>query len=415
MLDRDDAKAAVASIHEIAEALKANLKDQGQAAASVGAAQDAAGIATFFAYLHAAGLFAGARELAFQYLEIGSDALAGQPMGPSLYGGFTGIAWAVQHVNGLLSGSSDDLCGEIDLALAPYLGRSPWKADYDLIGGLVGLGVYCLERADSPVAIRSLELIVERLSELAEPEGDGLRWLTGPNLLPPQQRDFYPQGYYNLGLAHGVPGIIALLGKIQAAGIAQQRAAQLLEGAVRWLLRQQLSDSNSSFASLVCPQHPPKVARLAWCYGDAGLAAALLLAARSAGHQAWEQQALAIARKAAVRDPQTAGIIDACFCHGSSGLAHVFNRFYRATHDQVFAQAAHYWLEKTLQLRKPSAATAGYLFMAPTDTGEFEFHGRLGMLEGIAGVGLSLLAAVTSIEPCWDRIFMTDVPPLSES
>lgn len=54
LLDHENAKAALASIHEIATALEANLKDQGQATASVGAAQDAAGIATFFAYLQAA-------------------------------------------------------------------------------------------------------------------------------------------------------------------------------------------------------------------------------------------------------------------------------------------------------------------------------------------------------------------------
>jgi lantibiotic modifying enzyme len=415
LLEQDRAQAALASIREIATALEANLKDSKDAAAKPELGEGAAGIAVFFAYLHAAGLFTGARELALQYLDISAEALASQPMGPSLYAGLTGIAWAVQHVNDLLAGSSEDLCSEIDLALELYLSRSPWREEYDLISGLVGVGVYCLERAGSPVATRCLNLIVERLSELAEPSGDGLRWFTSPSLLPQQQLEQYPQGYYNLGLAHGVPGIIGLLGRIQVSGIAQKKAeaARILEGAVQWLLGQQLSDNAiSSFASVVAPDQPPEGSRLAWCYGDAGLAAALLLAARSTGNKGWEQRALAIARRAAAREPQSCRIVDCCFCHGSAGLAHIFNRFYQATHDEVFSQTARYWIERTLQFRKPGTGAAGYSVWSSRDGGEPQFQGRLGIIEGIAGVGLALLTAVTGIEPCWDCVFMVNIPPL---
>ncbi|HLJ26940.1 MAG TPA: lanthionine synthetase C family protein [Candidatus Angelobacter sp.] len=414
LLDHEHAQAALASIHEIAMALERDLRDQERASGNPELGAGAAGIATFFAYLQTAGLFAGAGDLALQYLNIGIDALAGQPMGPSLYAGFTGIAWAVEHVNNLLTGSSADMCSEIDLALELYLNRSPWKEDYDLVGGLVGVGVYCLERGGAPVTVRCLELIVERLSELAEASGDGLRWFTRPNLLPQQQREIYPQGYYNLGLAHGVPGIIALLGRIQAAGVAQEQAGRLLEGAVCWLLRQKLPDhAISCFDSLVSPDQPAKDARMAWCYGDVGLAAALFLAARHTGTKLWEQRALSIAQKAARREPHTSGVIDSCFCHGSAGLAHIFNRFYQATNDELFSRTACYWIERTLQFRKPGTGAAGYSVMTPRDDGELGFQGQLGIIEGIAGVGLSLLAAITGMEPCWDRVFIVDIPPLS--
>src|SRR5215469_1621600 len=327
LLELGQAQTALALINEIAAALAADLKEGKNASMAHELAEGAAGIAVFFAYVHAAGLSATAREIAFQYLDIGAEALAGQPMEPSLYVGFTGIAWAVQHVNDLLLGSSsEDQCSEIDLALEPYLNRSPWKGDFDLISGLLGMGVYCLERAASPVAIRCLELIVERLSELAQPSADGLTWFTRPDFLPPRQREQYPRGYYNVGVAHGVPGVIALLGRVQAAGIAHEKGGRLLEAAVRWLLRQQLSDNAiSSFPSMIVPDQPAQDSRLAWCYGDAGIAAALFLAARLTGNKAWEQQALVLARKGAMRTPQSCLVVDACFCHGSAGLAHIFN------------------------------------------------------------------------------------------
>lgn len=412
LLNENESQPLLASIHEIADVLQTRLKAEGEAL-SPQLSEGAGAIAVFFAYLQMAGLRDGDAALAFQFLNAATEALPTQTMGPSLYGGFTGIAWAAQHITGLLSDSPEDLGEEIDLALETYLSRTPWQTDYDLIVGLVGIGVYCLERGNSPAARRCLELIVERFDELAEKDGDGVRWFTKPDLLPPHQLKDYPNGYYNLGLAHGIPGVIALLGRIHEAGIAREKSFQLLDGAVRWLLRQRLSsNAYSCFPCFVLRERTMEDSRLAWCYGDAGLAAAFLVAARAAGNQAWAEEAIAIARKGATRDPEKCYVKDVCFCHGTAGLAHIFNRFYQATRDPVFAQACRYWLDQTLQARKPGTGAAGYLVLAPDDENTVSWKERFGLIEGIAGVGLTMLAAVSDIEPSWDRIFMVDIPPL---
>lgn len=416
LLNEDRGQAVLASIREIADTLVSHLKDnESLATSNVQLAEGAAGIALFFAYLQAAGL-AATREMAFDCLAPGLDALTTRPMNASLFSGFTGIAWAVQHITALLGDSSDDIAGEIDCALETYLTHSPWTGDYDLLKGLVGLSVYCVERTHLPVAVRCLELIVEHLSESAESCGYGLRWLTHPHLTLPQQRANYPQGCYNLGLAHGVPGIIALLGRIHAAGIAREKSGRLLEGAVQWLLQQRLPyDSRSCFASILVPGRQPESCRLAWCYGDTGVASALLRAARCLGENSWEQEALSIARHAAARNSQNSGVIDACFCHGSSGLAHIFNRLYQATQEEVFFTASHYWINRTLQLRNHGDGPAGYRTASADGSGNREFQAKYGILVGIAGIGLSLLASSSALEPCWDRIFLLDIPPLSPS
>lgn len=52
----------------------------------------------------------------------------------------------------------------------------------------------------------------------------------------------------------------------------------LLEQAVAWLLAQRLPGfEDSSYASWLCADRPPEPTRSAWCYGDPGVAAALLL------------------------------------------------------------------------------------------------------------------------------------------
>lgn len=50
-----------------------------------------------------------------------------------------------------------------------------------------------------------------------------MTWWTNPAWLIPETREKCPRGYYNLGLAHGVPGVIGLLGRACAPGVAVSR------------------------------------------------------------------------------------------------------------------------------------------------------------------------------------------------
>ena len=284
-------------------------------------------------------------------------------MRPSLYSGFSGVAWATAHVQKQLGDAEEESAYRaVDEALLAHLNESPWRNDYDLISGLVGFGVYALERLPHPMGFEMLERVVDRLDETAERNAEGITWLTRPELLPPWQRELSPNGYYNLGLAHGVPGVIALLGQACAAGIARAQVELLLEGAIDWLLAQRLpaSGAHSIFPSWVGPCNGRDGCRLAWCYGDAGIAAALLSAARGAREPSWERKALEIASRAARRAPETAGVIDAGLCHGAAGLGHIFNRIYQATGEAELKEAATFWFDRTLEMRRPEGGIGGF-------------------------------------------------------
>ncbi len=300
---------------------------------------------------------------------------------------------------------------EVDEALKSYVSRSGWKADYDLIIGLVGLGVYALERLPAPGAISCLEGVIDRLEETALRQIGGVTWHTPPELLPPKQRQMFPAGYYNLGLAHGVPGVIALLGAASAAGIKRRKARKLLDGAVGWLLRQRSKNGSASrFPAWIVPGAEPESCRSAWCYGDPGVAAALFCAARCVGDADWEREALEIARAAARRPPDEAGVVDAGLCHGAAGLGHVFNRMYQATGDATLRRAARFWFERTLAMRQPGRGVGGFPASLVNDRGEQYWADETGLVIGAAGVALALLAATTSIEPAWDRMLLVSVP-----
>jgi lantibiotic modifying enzyme len=343
-------------------------------------------------------------------LQAAIAAVADRPMEASLYGGLTGVGWALAHLRERLP----DLDGEADLAeidavLLDHLKQSPWPDDYDLISGLVGFGVYALERLPRPGALACLERVIDRLAETAEQRAEGIRWWTNPAWLPAETSAKYPRGYYNLGLAHGVPGVIALLGLACTAGVAAALAYPLLEEAVPWLLAQQLP---GGFPAWVGPADHQKPARLAWCYGDPGVAAALLGAARCLRAPAWERQALTIARRASQRPPEQSGVVDAGLCHGAAGLGHLFNRLYQATGEPWLAEAARSWFTQVLAMRQPAGrGIGGYAAWLSGADGEMTWVADAGLLTGAAGIALALLAATTAIEPAWDRVLLMAIPP----
>jgi lantibiotic modifying enzyme len=352
--------------------------------------------------------------LARGLLDDAMEAVASRPMMMGLHAGVSGVAWAVEHLHGGGAEEEGDALEDVDTALAQRLAVSPWTAPQDLITGLVGLGVYALERLPRPDARRCLECVVARLAESAEPCPEGLTWRTWPRWLPEAQRRELPEGRYDLGVAHGVPGIIAVLAGAVRVGVAEPEARRLLRGAWSWVMAQRLPHAGRRFPHAIIPGGTPKPTRAAWCYGDPGVSLALFTAARAVREPAWEAEALELAREAARRPLEDAGVKDAPLCHGASGLLHIYNRLHQATGEEVFASAARQWLEHALRQRQPDKGLGGYAFWSQDDQGAPSWVDRPGLLEGTAGIALALLAAASSVEPSWDRVLLMslrDVAP----
>jgi lantibiotic modifying enzyme len=396
---------------ESIRAIRNELSRLDGAAIGPSLAGGATGLAVLHGYLAQAEGGPEHAAAAVRHLRGATADAAGSPTEASLYSGLTGVGWALAHLQGRLAqlDGEDDLA-EIDEALREHLDKSPWREDYDLISGLVGFGVYALERLPRPAALSCLQRVIDRLAETAEQTAEGITWWTKPAWLPAETRAKWPHGYYNLGLAHGVPGVIAILGLACATDVAVAKARPLLEGAVRWLLAQQVAGGFPAWVRGPGAEDTP--ARLAWCYGDPGAAAALLGAARCLEEPAWECEALAIARRAAERPPEQAGVVDAGLCHGAAGLGHLFNRLVQATGDPKLGDAAQFWLRRTLAMRHPGRGIAGFAaWMPKTNEDKDGWVDEPGLLTGAAGIALALLAAVTPIEPAWDRLLLVRIPP----
>jgi hypothetical protein len=370
------------------------------------------GTAMFHAHHARAGLRADAASTAWRHLDWaieGIDEANIEKVG--LYGGLAGLAWTLRHMHRVLSlPPSADATEAFDQVLEDVV-RRPSFVDVDLTKGLVGLGVYALEWLPEPRAEALLRAVVDRLAELAERDVDGVFWRVPVGFVPKTHRALAAMGYRDLGLAHGVPGVIAFLSFVHQAGIAQERARELLDGAVPWLLRQKRGSA--------CPQRfrywveeavQARVNRAAWCYGDPGIAASLVLAGMATTNPEWKAQGLDLAREIASREPSELLLTDPGLCHGAAGTAHIFNRIWHWTGDASCRDAAGYWMERVLAMRRPGQGCAGFTSAMrdaqdrPIDVADE------GFLMGSAGIGLALLAAVGDGEPDWDRLLLLSGP-----
>ncbi len=363
------------------------------------------------AYLGRSGVLPHGRERAAELFTQAVRTLSRTTMPPWLLKGFTGLAWINQHLPELGGGAG---LGneEIDRALLSIL-RREWTGHFDLLYGLVGLGIYGLDRLPSAQGREIVRRVVEHLDRLVE-RGEGTAtWLTAPDEIA-----FTPEGSYSLGMAHGLPAIIGFLAKAYEAGISRRSTRVLLEGSVPWLLRQRLpAYTHSTFPPWTYPGHHAGPSRAAWCYGDPGVAAALYGAGRRLGRSGWTRVGIGLMQRVAKRAVEHCGIRDASLCHGASGLGHQLNRFWQATGDPVFASAARRWYREALAYRREGRGVAGFERFGTLHATAQPTRGRdragwstdPGLLTGAAGIGLALLAAATSVEPAWDRLMLLDL------
>jgi len=319
-----------------------------------------------------------------------------------LFGGAARIGWTVAHLTA--GETADQVCASLDGALLRQL-AGEWTRDYDLVRGLVGLGVYALERGDAghALAVR----VLDQLERLARPRGAGVAWRTGPELLPPHQREVAPDGYWNLGLAHGQPGVVALLARYLVRGIEPARTRRLLDAAVAYQLGIEVPEGAHTPAWIVDGTDQPSSAdRLAWCYGDLGVAVALYAAGEATDHAGWRDRALALARRCARLSLERAQVFDAGLCHGTAGAAHVFHRMFVASGDAELGAATRTWLDRTLAIRN-AEPIAGFPQRVTDGTGRWAPDASV--LTGAPGVALVLAELRSDTEPLWSRLLLTDL------
>lgn len=315
--------------------------------------------------------------------------------------GLTGVAWLYEFF--LREGDYQiEFNHNTDVLLLHHLQQCDWTGELEFIRGLSGFAVYIARRKTAQLALPLAQALLALLTQKWQQFGDGTgTWeVATDSFFRFDQVTDNPE--FNLGLAHGVPGIIAALLPLLAFKQLREPIQTLLQASCQWLIQQQQTSQQygSCFAYIT---GQPCQSRLGWCYGDATVALTLLRAGESLGRVDFTAVGEAIALQAAQRQLSNSQVQDAGICHGSAGLALIFHAIGRYSPEQALSQAAQYWFEHTLTLYK-TQGLAGFNAVREQDNSAYRLpdHGLLG---GYAGIGLVLLTAF-GIEANWLDAFL---------
>jgi lantibiotic biosynthesis protein len=372
-----------------------------------------AGITLFFAYLAIIDPDRKYESITHEYLEKLSNALSEEELPYNMSAGFAGIAFVFQHLRniGLLDPSQDLNLSALDEAISIGAERDFREGRWDPLHGLTGLGIYFIERHQETGEKKYLEKIVDQLVALSSLEKGYRVWVT------PGFRH-YSKDNYNFGMAHGMPGLLSFLAQVYALGIRQAAIAAIIPSCLSFLLahcheKEKWYQFPGSIETAPTPEGRPNLlpSRHGWCYGDLGIANALIHCGKALDRDGWTRMGVDIALQTTLIPFEYSRCADAPFCHGALGLVHQYHRLYQATHDDRFKDAAGQWLDVTREYYyRPGAYPGGYACRRYNEAeGKHEFISSYGLLEGIAGIGLVYLSCQYNIKPGWDIIFQTNI------
>lgn len=323
----------------------------------------------------------------------------------TLYSGISGAALAayiIDEAKGQLE--ANERYDEVQKVLVKVLSNNPASMNFDHISGIVGVGAYCHAVSTLPWAKDVLNMAIQCLSERALWDANGCYWQTAVEWLP-YERIAEKRPVINLGLAHGVPGVIALLASAERDGFLESEDRILLTAASGWLVSQLASiDGRLTVSSMADDSHE---ARTAWCYGSPGVAYTLALAGSALKDNKLIQVAYQLLYDGVVgRSLESLGLSELTLCHGYSGVAHMIKRTMTIMEKEGKSCSYLYKIMDSLYL-KSLEDLERTLFETESSNNKGKNPKYFDILEGASGVTLALLE-VDAVRPRpWEALLLT--------
>jgi len=272
--------------------------------------------------------------------------------------------------------------------------------DFDYFHGSLGVALYFLRKNPShPFLSEFIEFLYQRAEK--DFVNHTVKWKT-PFGRPEPVYD------YHLSLSHGMTSIVLFLCRLLKTPSfrASDDCLTMLEGSMNYIVLQEIDHTqHGSFFpnnSLENNNHPMK-SRLAWCFGDLGIAWTLWQAGVVIRNRHWQDKAIEIIEYSTKRITWDQTVVNDCgICHGSAGIAMVFRRFYLEMRKKMFQDAWIHWIAFTLNFKRFDDGAAGF------KTFELQkgWKNDISLLTGISGVGLSLLSFLREDLQEWDELFL---------
>lgn len=317
--------------------------------------------------------------------------------------GAAGVFWTQKYLQKIEILQEDEE-GENDQILDLFSEFSKFTLlnnNYDYLYGGTGMLLALLGHHSFDYKMEELLEMVVKISKVNSEIG---RYWVRPDLKGDTEFKEENLTLINLGLAHGIPSILTIMAKCYKSSYQQLNVLEIINQSVKsiFMYKTPLNDSLSLFPDSNTLKDIPS--RLGWCYGDLGIGIMFALLGKKFNNVSWSKMAIEICIHASERRNLFENrVVDAGLCHGTAGISHIYNRMYRYTGIERFKETSDFWMQETLKMGRFKDGLAGY----KTDHGPDEgLVNDYGLLEGIAGIGLALLANIDDKDPAWDECLL---------
>lgn len=269
------------------------------------------------------------------------------------------------------------------------------KDNIDFLHGAMGVFHYFSLREQTPIINEYLNTLSIKVCNKAVIAKEGIYFCnTGLERLSKNDVD--------LGLAHGLCGILLLLIQAWPSLNNKQQVENIVDLGIQYIIKHELPvnfpDEEYSyfpFALALDTNEINRINRLAWCYGDLNQVLLLYRAGKLLGNSTYTSIADRIGQQQIQRKSVSATLsTDAHFCHGSAGLAQFYKCLHAETLNYSYYEAYKYWIGETIFLIDKEIESDKYA------------SNPVSLLEGWSGIALVLTEFVATEKMSWAKAFL---------
>ncbi|KYH04460.1 hypothetical protein A1704_17345 [Chryseobacterium cucumeris] len=325
---------------------------------------------------------------------------------PTFCSGIAGFGWTIDHLveNNFIELDNDELLSGFDEYIHNVMVFSLNKKNFDFLHGGIGYALYFINRYRN-TSLESLKLsykakiyeFISLLESFADKTSNQYKWEKVSN----------GEKVYDLSLSHGMSSIIGILNKLYELPEFRDRVRDILVGTINFIVElHYLENKLSLYASTISVVNNKNQdnSRLAWCYGDLGIATVLLQSSYLLKSESLRKKVIYILEFSSKRkNLEENSVFDLGICHGTMGISHIFKNICHKLNTNTFQDTSKYWLNKGLEL---SIYDDNYLGVKKWDPSIKSFIPDLSLLEGAAGVGLVIINSLAPLNTKWDECLM---------
>ena len=293
---------------------------------------------------------------------------------------------------------------------------------YDTISGLSGVAGYLLLFKEEPEIRKCVELILTSLITMTKDRivfGKKVAgWhILGENQFLEEEKNTYKKGNFNLGISHGITGVLAVLSIALTEGIEVEGQKNSINRILVDLKKYMYTDENGyiywpakiKFEDYINGKCPIYKSRASWCYGTPGIARIMYLAGKAMN----DQESIDISIKAIEgicnMKVDELMIDSPTICHGYAGLLTVIQVMYLDVKNPIFDMGRKKILKLILRFYSNDAKFGFYNTVYNIDNNLYSKKTKLvreddiSFLQGTSGILLSLLPFLKPITTNWMR------------